>query len=63
MEVKLGGGGCSCRGGRVAWLVLLLVVSFGGRLCAADDIVHDDSLSPSPPGCTNSFVLVRFRSS
>lgn len=42
-------------------MVLVLVVScFSVEPCGADDIVHDDSLAPSQPGCANSFVLVSF---
>ncbi|KAG0578395.1 hypothetical protein KC19_4G019400 [Ceratodon purpureus] len=57
--VKVFGGGRSRSG--VWLLVLALVVGFGGHLCAADDIVHDDTLAPSQPGCSNSFVLVKVR--
>lgn len=44
-------------------LLLLMIVAAAGvlRPCAADDIVHDDSLAPTQPGCSNSFVLVKIR--
>ena len=47
--------------GLLSPLLLLVIVAAAGvlRPCAADDIVHDDSLAPTQPGCSNSFVLVR----
>lgn len=45
------------RGDVITALLLGLVLSL--RLVSAGDIVHQDSVAPTRPGCENNFVLVR----
>lgn len=56
------GGSCYSYGRGFLVLMLLVVVCFVAvRPCVADDgIEHDDPVEPSQPGCSNSYVLVRF---
>ena len=44
-------------GGAITTVLLGLMLSL--RLVSAGDIVHQDSVAPTRPGCENNFVLVR----